>query len=394
MLGELNDVERADMTRKSIILIALALPFISPFAPAPGFPHRYQLAFVETALLLYVFIRLVEANLPAYQGIISVVLLFSFLLFTHPYFSFFITTAIAAYLVVTARRRNIEHRRLRQAVMLIMLLFAIHSLYLISTNILFQTYNFVLRIPDRLMDFVETSVPVRVEATDQLIAMISTTVRQAWRTYLSVTVFITSILYLYMVKRNLKLYALSLAIASMVLIPILIASFLWWERSMTFVALTLLCAMGEILRADEKGSVKALKLFKRYILPSLFIFSVVISPLIRWERPQLADNWQGYEKEVFLSTIALSTATSRVYIGSSSAVEYTYYRVYLYRSYAPDTITIFDPVKGTLTKNVLELSGIYAVSVRDPDFGVLQLEQILRSKSIVWNSGYSYIFTG
>lgn len=143
---------------------------------------------------------------------------------------------------------------------------------------------------------------------------------------------------------------------------------------MTFVALTLLCAMGEILRADEKGSVKALKLFKRYILPSLFIFSVVISPLIRWERPQLADNWQGYEKEVFLSTIALSTATSRVYIGSSSAVEYTYYRVYLYRSYAPDTITIFDPVKGTLTKNLLELSGIYAISVRDPDFGLLQLE--------------------
>ncbi|MEM1510798.1 MAG: hypothetical protein QW096_13105 [Thermofilaceae archaeon] len=394
MIRELNDVVGADTARKSIVLVTLVLPFISRFAPAPGFPHRYHLAFVGTALLLYVVIRLVEANLPAYQGIICAALLFSFLVFTHPYFSFFTTTAIAAYLVLTTWRRSIEHRRLWQAVMLIALLFATHSLYLTSANILLETYNFVLRIPDRLMDFVETSVPVRVKAADQLIAMISTAVRQAWRTYISVAVFITSILYLYMIRKGVKLYALSLAIASMALIPILIASFLWWERSMTFVALTLLCAVGEILRADVKSSVKALKLFKRYILPSLFILSVVISPLIRWERPLLADNWQGCEKEVFLSTIALSTATSRVYIGAYSAVEYTYYRAYLYQSYAPNIATVFNPVKGALMKDVLELSGIYAVSVRDPDFELLQLEQILRSKSVVWNSGYSHIFTG
>ncbi|MEM4593070.1 MAG: hypothetical protein QW196_06675 [Sulfolobales archaeon] len=394
MLGGLNDVVGADTARKSITLITLVLPFISRFAPAPGFPHRYHLAFVGTALLLYVVIRLVEANLPAYQGIICAALLFSFLVFTHPYFSFFTTIAIATYFVLTTWRRSIEHRRLWHAAMLIALLFATHSLYLTSANILLETYNLVLRIPDRLMDFVETSVPVRVKAMDQLVATISIIVRQAWRTYISVAVFITSMLYLYMIKRGVKLYALSLAIASMALIPILIASFLWWERSMTFVALTLLCAMGEILRADVKGSVKALKLFKRYIIPSLFIFSVVISPLIRWERPLLADNWQGCEKEVFLSTVALSTATSRVYIGAHSAVEYTYYRAYLYQSYAPDIATVFDPVKGALTKDVLELSGIYAVSVRDPDFELLQLEQILRSKSVVWNSGYSHIFTG
>jgi len=395
ILREQDDMVGAGTARKSIVLITLALPFISRFAPAPGFPHRYHLAFVETVLLLYMVIRLVEANLPAYQGIISVVLLFSFLMFTHPYFSFFVTIAIAVYFIINIRRGNIEHNRLRQAVMLIALLFAIHSLYLTSTNILLETYNFVLRIPDRLMDFVETSLPVRVKATDQLIAMISTTVRQAWRIYISVAVFVTLILYLLcMVKRSVKFYALSLAIASMALIPILITSFLWWERSMTFVALTLLCAIGEILRADVKGSMKALKLFKRYVLPTLFIFSIVISPLIRWERPLLADNWQGCEKEMFLSAVALSTATSRAYIGASSAVEYTYYRVYLYQSYAPDIVTIFDPVKGVLTKDVLELSGIYAVSIRDPDFELLQLEQVLRSKSVVWNSGYSYIFAG
>jgi len=396
MLREPSDVIDADAARKSIVLVALVLPFISRFAPAPGFPHRYHLAFIEAALLLYMVVRFVESSSLVYRGIISVVLLFSFLVFTHPYFSFFVAIAIATYLVVNIIRwKSVEHNRLRQAVVLMALLFVIHSLYLTSTNILLETYNLVLRIPDRLMDFVETSLPVRVKAMDQLVVTISTIVRQAWRIYISVAVFVTSILYLLcMIRRGVKLYALSLAIASMALIPILIASFLWWERSMTFVALTLLCAMGEILRADVKGSMKALKLFKKYILPSLFIFSVVISPLIRWERPLLADNWQGCEKEAFLSAVALSTATSRVYIGAFSAVEYTYYRAYLYQSYAPDIVTVFDPVKGALTKNVLELSGIYAVSVRDPDFELLQLEQeqILRSKSVVWNSGYSYIF--
>jgi len=395
MLRGLNDVVGTDTARKSIELVTLIQPFISRFAPAPGFPHRFHLAFVETALLLYMIVRLMETNLPVYQGIISVVLLFSFLVFTHPYFSFFVTIAIAAYLVLTIRRSDIGYKRLRQAVTLIVLLFAVHFLYLTSTNILLQTYNLVLRIPDRLMDFLETSLPVRVKATDPLISMVSATIRQAWRIYVSVVPFITSILYLLlMVRGSVKLYALSLAIASMALVPILIVSFLWWERSMTFIALTLLCAMSEILRADVEGSVKALKPLKKYVLPSLFIFSVVISPLIRWERPLLADNWQGCEKEVFLSAVARSTATSRVYMGASSAVEYTHYRVYLYQSYAPDIVTVFDPVKGALTKDVLELRGIYAVSVRDPDFELLQLEQVLRLKSVVWDSGYSRIFAG
>ncbi|MEM4489255.1 MAG: hypothetical protein QXK88_10780, partial [Desulfurococcaceae archaeon] len=134
MLGGLNDVVGADTARKSIVLVTLVLPFISRFAPAPGFPHRYHLAFVGTALLLYVVIRLVEANLPAYQGIICAALLFSFLVFTHPHFSFFTTTAIATYFVLTTWRRSIEHRRLWHAAMLIALLFATHSLYLTSAN--------------------------------------------------------------------------------------------------------------------------------------------------------------------------------------------------------------------------------------------------------------------
>ena len=155
-----------------------------------------------------------------------------------------------------------------------------------------------------------------------------------------------------------------------------------------FAGIASILEINETLPDHLKHCKKAL-CWKEAFLLTLFILAILVSPLVRWERPLMADMWQGPEKEVFLKALC-STQHVKIYIGTHTGIDYTYCVAYI-NPLASKAIAIFDLRRGIFRKDPIGLELPYAVSVRDPEFQLLDFNLMHLAKSLLYNSQASYL---
>jgi len=382
-------VDKLDCER-SLCLVFLLMPFISRYAPAPSFPHRYHLAFVLSMIFtgFLTKIRLNTAKLRIAEAVAVLLLIFTSVVFTHVHFSTYLTIAVSLYGILMLTKRGGVNRHVMLLFLPTAVAYALHLLYLTNPMFIREAYSFVTELK-YLPIFLETSTPIRVRAQSLFINNLAIYVRAVWRFTLAAIAIYAFLSYtLSLIRKNANLYSLAYIVATLILAIPLVESLLWWERALVFAGTASILAINETLQDHLKRCRKAL-CWKETFLLALFILAILISPLVRWERPLVADMWQGSEKEVFLKALC-STQYTKIYIGASTGVDYTYCVAYV-NPLAPNAIAIFDSRRGVLRKDPIELELPYAVSVRDPEFQLLNFNLIHSAKSLLYNSQSSYL---
>jgi uncharacterized membrane protein YidH (DUF202 family) len=192
-------------------------------------------------------------------------------------------------------------------------------------------------------------------------------------------------------RRSVPVLGVSFGVATIVISIPLIVSFLWWERSLTFMGIALAIAQYEALHILlEKSISRSLSTILARILLVIAVLSIVISPLTTWESPRFSDNWHGMENTLFLETIARSISSPYIYVGLFSNIEFTYYKVV--GNVTTLSKDIFDPLRYAFYGDLCSISYPYALSQKDPDYGFINIKELAGCRNIVWSSGASYIF--
>jgi len=128
----------------SIYIVFLLLPFISRFAPAPSFPHRYQLAFILSVALIGVLLSRLNRMEQRYrESVITMTLILATIVFTHPYFSTYIVLALLVYgveLLITMAKNTLSSRSWIIIMFIsIAVIYAIHIVYIADPIMLRET---------------------------------------------------------------------------------------------------------------------------------------------------------------------------------------------------------------------------------------------------------------
>lgn len=386
-------------------IVFLLLPFISRFAPAPSFPHRYHLAFILSLILIGIFLKGRELNFKE-VAIITFLILIT-IVFTHPYFSTYVVLALLFYgvevLLATIKKGTTKkNTTLKSQVIVtfvsIALVHAIHALYLADPIMLREAYSWFTNL-GRIRWFAEISMPINVVSQNEYVTNLAFAVRTLWRiTLLSVFTFALS-LHLPNLIRGRGSTDLSLAfMVSAILTSVpLIISFLWWERSLTFIGLSLIISIYEGIANAEQyrgGRESAITRLTKVFVLVLLSLAVLVAPLARWERSLLPDMWQGVEKKVFHEVLCshVGTSINSIYIGAYTGVEYTYCTAYL-NPRVPRAVPIFDVERITWIRSPTSIRGLYAVAAWDPDFTGLNPDEMYTLTSIIWSSSNTYVFS-
>jgi hypothetical protein len=379
-----------------MIMISL-LPFIARYAPRPSFPFRFHLAYLQLLLYIPFFIALVKNSITRISTVVCLVLIYVSMVFAHPFFSLYILIASLLYMVVLhiLARFNITISRARTIITLlltsIIIIFLIHLSYVAAIPLLRQTYSLIFK-SEEIPRFFETSIPINIESQSIFVQLFTIIIRFLWRATVLITIsYVMALILMVLTRKSIPVLGASFGVAAIVISIPLIVSFLWWERSLTFIGITLVIVQYEALHILlEKGLSKSLFNILPRILLVITILSIVTSSLIIWESPRFSDDWHGMENTLFLETIARSISSPYTYIGVYSNIEFTYYKVIA--NVTTSNKNIFDPLSHIFYENLCSTSYPYALSQKDPDYRFLSVKELADCRSIVWSSGISYIF--
>jgi len=375
-------------------LIALSLiPFaFARYTPAPGFFHRYHLAFSLTVIWLTFFLN--EYSLKrTKKDVLTLILLYMCIVFSHPYFSILIASVVAFnFLLSIASTRS--RRTEGWTFMLILIVgFLSHLLFLASPALILEAYSTIVQPKLQWMEFMEQSAPVYVSSNVPLaLQYLAVYERLIWRIAVLGILSLTILEILtHLARRHLQpsFSALFLMLSAVLLSVPLISSFLWWERSLSILGLSAFFALLMFSTSDTSLMNKS-RIFKAFLLVLLFT-GAVIAPFARYERSVFEGMWRSPAESSALLFVAENSADGSIYAGSSTGVVFTYYRM----RYDPSLTvnTIFDVVKGVLKISPETLSSPYVFSLADPDYNHLNMSQLLERKSLIFIDGLYYIIT-
>jgi hypothetical protein len=379
------------------LMIALQLlPFLARYSPRPEFPFRFHLIFLQSLLYLALFVALVKNSTTRISTVICLALVYASIVLGHPYFSLYICVASLSYMAVShiLTRFNVTNKA-RSIAMLslisVVIIFLIHLSYVTAIPLLRRAYSLMFR-SEELPKFYESSIPISITSQSVIVQSLAMIIRLLWRaTVLIIIFYVIILILLILTRKKIPVLGVSLGIASIVISVPLIVSLLWWDRFLIFVGMALVVAEHETLYTLlGKGLSKSLLTTLTRILRVIAVLSIVISPLITWEGPRFSNEWHGMENAAFLETVAYSISSSYTYIGVYSNIEFTYYKVG--GNVTISTKSIFNPLSRFFYENLCNTSYPYAFSLKDPDYMFLNVEELIACRSIVWNSGASYIF--
>jgi hypothetical protein len=382
----------------ALMIMVQLLPFITRYAPRPEFPFRFHLAFLQSLLYLALFTVLMKNDGTKYIGsAVCLALVYTSIVFTHPFFSLYILLASLFYvvglLVLTLFKMVYEKARSITVVSLIIttITFLIHVSYVTAIPLLRQTYSLVFN-SEQLPKFFESSFPVTITSPSIMVQIFATAVRILWRVTVIIAVFYMAVLVLLtLVRGRAPVLGVSLGVAAAIVSIPLVVGILWWERSLVFVGIALVIAEYESFHLLlRKGLSKRLSTVLSKILSVIVLLSTVTSPLITWEGPRFVNEWHGVENILFLDTIANSVTSPYIYIGVFSNIEFTYHRIA--GNLTASSRSIFDPLHHAFYVNPCNAFYPYALSQKDPDYRSLSVNELAGCRSIIWNSGDSHIF--
>jgi len=376
----------------AIMIVVQLLPFITRYAPRPEFPFRFHLAFLQSLLYLALFIDLARKFDTKLNTIICLALIYTSIVFTHPFFSLFIFIASILYL---AYLKNVTNNRVRLTITLslvsVVIIFLIHVLYVVAVPLLRQTYSLIFK-SEYMPKFLESSYPINIASPNILVQLLATTIRFLWRvTIFMITLYTLMLILLTFAQKRMPVLGISLGVAGIAISIPLIVSFLWWERSFIFVGVALIVAECEALYIlFEKGLIKRLFVILLRILLIITLLSIIVSALITWEGPRFLNEWHGVENEVFLKFIVYKISSPSIHLGVYSNIEFTYYKIL--GNATVSNSGAFDPLNHVFYYDLCNAPYLYAVSQKDPDYKFLNVGELIVCRSMVWSSGTSYIF--
>jgi hypothetical protein len=383
----------------ALMIMVQLLPFITRYAPRPEFPFRFHLAFLQSLLYLALFTVLMKNGTKYIGSAVCLALVYTSIVFTHPFFSLYILLASLFYvvglLVLTPFKMVYEKARSITVVSLIIttitIIFLIHISYVVANPLLRQTYSLVFN-SEQLPKFFESSSPVTITSTSIMVQIFATAVRILWRVTVIIAVFYMAVLVLLtLIRGRAPVLGVSLGVAAAIVSIPLVVSFLWWERSLVFVGIALVIAEYESFHLLlGKGLSKRLSTVLSKILPVIVLLSIVTSSLITWEGPRFVNEWHGEENILFLDTVAHSVTSPYIYIGVFSNIEFTYHQIA--GNVTASSRSIFDPLHNAFYVNPCNAFYPYALSQKDPDYRSLSVNELAGCRSVIWNSGDSYIF--
>jgi len=379
-----------------IMIVVQLLPFITRYAPRPEFPFRFHLAFLQSLLYLALFIDLARKFDMKLNTIICLALIYTSIVFTHPFFPLFIFIASILYIIsYTLTHLNVANNRVRLTTTLslisVVIIFLIHVLYVVAVPLLRQTYSLIFK-SEYIPKFLESSYPINIASPNILIQLLATTIRFLWRvTIFMITLYTLMLILLTFAQKRMPVLGINLGVAGIAINIPLIVSFLWWERSFIFIGMALIVAECEALYIlFEKGLIKRLFVILSRILLIITLLSITVSALITWEGPRFLNEWHGVENEVFLRFIAYKISSPSIHLGVYSNIEFTYYKIL--SNVAVSSRGAFDPLNHVFYYDLCNAPYLYAVSQKDPDYRFLDIRELIICRSMVWNSGTSYMF--
>jgi len=381
----------------ALMIMVQLLPFITRYAPRPEFPFRSHLAFLQSLLYLALFTVLMKNGIKYIGSVVCLALVYTSIVFTHPFFSLYILLASLFYVVglLVLTLFKIVHEKARSitvvSLIITTIIFLIHISYVTAIPLLRQTYSLVFN-SEQLPKFFESSSPVTITSPSIMVQIFATAVRILWRITVIIAVFYMAVLVLLsLIRGRVPVLGVSLGVAAAIVSIPLIISFLWWERSLVFVGIALVTAEYESFHLLlGKGLSKRLSTVLSKILPVIVLLSIATSSLITWEGPRFVNEWHGVENILFLDTIAHRVTSPYIYIGVFSNIEFTYYRIA--GNITASSRSIFDPMHHAFYVDPCNAFYPYAFSQKDPDYRSLSVNELAGCRSIIWNSGVSYIF--
>jgi hypothetical protein len=383
----------------ALMIMTSLLPFIARYAPQPSFPFRFHLAFPQLLLYILFFIALVKNSVTKIGAVVCSVLVYASMVFTHPFPSLYILIASLLYMVMVTlhilTRFNMMISRAKVIITLLLtsviIIFLIHVSYVVATPLLRQTYSLIFK-SEAIPKFFETSTTINIKSQSAFVQLFAIITRFLWRAIVFITIsHVMALILMVLTRRSVPVLGVSFGVATIVISIPLIVSFLWWERSLTFMGIALAIAQYEALHILlEKSISRSLSTILARILLVIAVLSIVISPLTTWESPRFSDNWHGMENTLFLETIARSISSPYIYVGLFSNIEFTYYKVV--GNVTTLSKDIFDPLRYAFYGDLCSISYPYALSQKDPDYGFINIKELAGCRNIVWSSGASYIF--
>jgi len=393
-------ITRGEITSDFNVLLSfwlLLLPFIR-FGYGPRFDFAFRFHFGFLLMLQYLALSLAlstNANMFT-SNILTLILLGTALIFTHPFASIFtiITLLVIAFLALLKKGASKMFRSVQLTITMLVILvitLIIQFIYVGSGSLLLQAYRYVFKW-EFIPKFIETSVPVYINRSSLTLAMeiFVLTVRILWRITIVLTAFYAlTLAVLASKKRKIPLIGIASITASLIIGIPLVESILYWDRALTFtgLSLTILLCDSYVLVSNEYQDVRT---FIKKLLILLVILSSIISPLIIFEDRKMPTEWHGKEEAVFLETLANKIRSNTIFVGTRTGMQYTYYSVL--NNEAPSSFVAFDSISATFKANIYKCSYPYAFSKRDKEFYYVDIGELILRRSLVWSSNISFIF--
>jgi len=346
LIFALRRLGKVDMCRGfSSLLALLPIPYaLAKYAPAPGFFHRFHLAF--SLALIWFSLLLGSGGRLRKEDLTLLHLLYFAIVFTHPYFSVF----IAIFLLVHIFASVVMEKRAGTAWVSLITIIAglmLHMAYLASPRMIVEAYTAIIRPKWPFSEFVERSLPVYIRAPAPILEYLAVVERYMWRAAVLGLALLVSIDVLAgVVKFRIEVLtkALPLLFSAAILSLPLVYSFLWWERSLSILGLT--AFLSALVLSSSESTLTSGSKFHRALLSILILAGVVVAPLNRYERSILESLWRSPAEGEALQFASSNMVLAKVYVGSSTGVVFTFYR--LFANPFLNVRTVFDVVRGRM----------------------------------------------
>jgi len=376
----------------SSLLALLLIPYtLARYAPTPSFFHRYHLAFSLTLIWFPLFLR--SNGRPRKADFALLYLLYFAIVFTHPYFSVFIAVFLLIHIFVSVVIEK-QARTIWIPLVAIIAGLILHIAYLASPRMIIEAYTTMIRPKLQFSEFVEQSLPVYTRAPAPILEYLALVERNIWRADvlgLAMLVSIDVLIGIIRLRTGALTKALPLMLSAAALSLPLVYSFLWWERPISILGLAVFLS-ALVISSSRSTLTSGSRLF-RILLFVLILVGVIVAPLNRYERSILESLWRSPAESEALWFASSNMGLAKAYVGSSTGVVFTFYRLFVNPSL--NVRTVFDAVRGRIMIDPKTLDSPYIFSLVDLDYSSIagEMAELLGTKSLIFVNGLYYIIT-
>ncbi|MEM1661124.1 MAG: hypothetical protein QXR17_08335 [Candidatus Bathyarchaeia archaeon] len=393
-LGVLTNGITIYVTKTNVLPVLIAIfPTLITHTLGITLFHRYYLSILIAFCILSMIRK--EVVFKKSDSII-LFLLFTSLQFTHPITSIFIALFIVIYYLFMTMLSHKTNggcgNRWATLASIALIATLLHITYLWPANMVLEAFEWIFDV-EKLFKFVEVSYPVRIRAPQAcegcaFLHYFSQSIRWLWRVTLMLIVMMFLIVFMTKRKRiNLLLsshWFSLLASASIIVLPT-IASFLWQLRALPYFGLAAITLIKEELEEINRNKLL------RTLCIVIVLLSIVITPIIHYERSYLSEMWNPPSLIHTLEAVTSLSYKGAIYGGTKTSVYFTYWSN-KYRF--PRMVSIYDPTLVTFRPEIFEsaIGRPIVLSVIDPEYMDFNKRLTGYKSSIIYNSGLVTVY--